>query len=280
MRFYGRTQVPESHNTLVEWLHVHTGQPLKEVDWEPPLPPLDQQDLQAQKIECSSFIPGAAKGIDALGSCTMNATTAKLSGLLTAADFLALPLALGAHGITLSNLTSMSDVVGGEELAIALYHLVTWLTGVPSEEWPTSDCGSSGPYIVQLLQRLGLIKGAQLASGAQNLVSLLQSGSVLEGTPFFYAWEEPAANGFVDGNGTGSDIQAAIDSGVAGGHETLITAIEKLSLTQTGQVIPEHTVFRVRNSWSKSWGDNGSFRIHCSTLAALSSYCDFRLLQP
>jgi C1A family cysteine protease len=32
----------------------------------------------------------------------------------------------------------------------------------------------------------------------------------------------------------------------------------------------------VRNSWSNSWGDNGSYRIHLSTLQRLSRYVDYK----
>lgn len=274
---YGRVQVPESHNTLARDLHLHTNEPLKTVDWEPPLAVIDQQDLLEQGIDCSTFIPDAMKGIDALGSCTMNATTAKLSSFLGTAEFLALPSKL--PGLTLPALTRLDDTVSAEKLAIGLYHLVTWSTGVPSQEWPRVDCGSSGPYIVELLQRLQIAKGALVASGAQNIASLLQKGAVLQGTPWLNPWEEPGPDGFIDGDGTHDTLAAQIQQGVAGGHETLITAIEKIELTQTGRVISHNTVVRVRNSWSKAWGDNGSCRMHLSTLDALASYCDFRLLQ-
>ena len=274
--FYGRIQVPESHNTLATWMHLDKGEALKEVDWEPPLGVLDQQDLVAQHIDPSTFIPNAAQGIDALGSCTANATTAALAQFLGPEEFLACPTEFTA--LKLKPIANMDDTKGAEEFAIGFYHLVTWLTGLPSEEWPTTDCGSSGPYIVELLQRAGIAKGAKVASGAQNIVSLLQQGPLLQGTPFLYDWEEPDANGFVDGDGSGDTIEQQIQDGIAGGHETLITAIEKLSLTETGRVQSHETVLRVRNSWSKSWGDNGSFRIHLSTLVTLGSQCDFRLL--
>lgn len=273
---YGRVQVPESNNVLAQWTHLHTDEALKEVDWEPPLAVLDQQDLQAQAIECSTFIPDAMAGIDALGSCTMNATTAKLSSFLGASDFLTLPSRL--PGLTIPSVLQMDDAVGAEKLAIGLYHLVTFSTGIPSQEWPRVDCGSSGPYIVELLQHMSLAKGALVASGSQNLVSMLQKGAVLQGTPWLNPWENPDAQGFIDGDGSAVTVREQINQGVAGGHETLITAIEKLALTETGRVVPHQTVLRVRNSWSKSWGDNGSCRLHASTLDTLGSYCDFRLL--
>lgn len=157
-----------------------------------------------------------------------------------------------------------------------LEYQVTDQTGQPSQEWPPTDCGSTGLYVCDELQKRGVASGHKTASGATNLVSLLQVGTVIQGTPFFNAWMEPDGLGFVDGNGSLSALQAAIRSGVAGGHETCITAVEDLSVTATGQVDPAKTVLRVRNSWSASWGDHGSFRLRASTLEMLGSYVDFK----
>lgn len=274
---FGRFQTAEPLSVLAEWTHVAQDETLKEVSHPPAVDVLDQEDLLEQDIKVSTFITGATD-VDALGSCTMNATTAKLSSLLTPAQFLALPATLAAHGITIPDIQSMEDVVGAEKLAIALYHLVTFLTGTPSSEWPTVDCGSSGPYIVQLLVALKLIKGAKIAHGAQNIASLLQQGSILMGTPWLNAWMEPGALGMIDGNGSSSVLEAQIKQGVAGGHETLMWEIEKLVLSATGQVEPEKTILVHRNSWTKSFGDEGNYRSHLSTWVTLGQYSDFRLL--
>lgn len=266
-RFYGRYAVAEPPHALLS-LHMHDGvSPLREVDWEPKNGVLDQSDLFRQGIRVSQFIPGA-KDIDALGSCTFNANTSALSNVMPEVSYL-----------RVTGASSYDDTVTLEKFAITCYHEGTDQTGDPSQEWPPTDCGSSGPYIVSFDKSQGWIAGQLVASGAQNIVSLMQEGGVLQGTPFFNSWEEPNAAGFVDGDGSVSAIQHAINSGVAGGHETYLSAIEKLTLLQGGQVDPFNTVLRFRNSWSKSWGDNGSGRIHLSSLVAIGQYCDFRRLR-
>jgi hypothetical protein len=247
-------------------LHIHKGAQLKEVDHEPPMGVLEQENFGAQGIDTSAVVPGAPK-VDALGNCVLNAGAVALSAVMTAPNY------FQATGIT-----SYADTVGGEKFAIRSYQGCTDQTGSPASEWPPTDCGSSGPYLVQYMKSLKLISGQQIAHGSQNLVSLLQSGCVLEGGPFLNAWEQPPASSIVDGNGSASQLEDQIKLGVAGGHETLITAIVRLRLTTTGVVIPEQTIVRVRNSWGATFGDKGSFYIHLSTLVALGSYYDFRQL--
>lgn len=269
---YGQLHVAEPlHNLML--IHRHAGQPLREVDHEPPLAVLEQENFAAQGIDTSALVPGAPK-VDALGNCVLNAGTAAVS-------FLGAPVYskyLDALNLPVSTVGLFADAKMGEEAAIVAYHGCTDQTGSTSSEWPPTDCGSSGVYLVEFLQKLGIVTSQKIAHGAQDICSLLQTGPVLEGCPFFNAWEDPANNGFVDGNGTSSDIERAIRSGVAGGHETLQSAIVRLTLSATGLVVPEHTILRVRNSWGKSWGDHGSFFIHLSSLVALGGYADYRQL--
>lgn len=263
---YGRYQAAEPLSALAS-LHTHKGEKLHEVDHEPKNGVLDQSDLHAQGILCSEFIPGAGNP-DALGSCTCNADTSALSLVLPEDEYL-----------KVTGASSYSDTTELEKFAITTYHGVTDQTGDPGQEWPPTDCGSTGAYVYQYDHANGWVGSQQIAHGAQNIVSLLQHGGILQGTPWFFAWEQPDVHGFVDDDGTPEALQAAINSGVAGGHETFISAIEKLVLSATGAVIPEQTILRCRNSWSQSWGDAGSFRLHLSTLVMLGGNCDFRQIR-
>ena len=174
--------------------------------------------------------------------------------------------------------TGLDDVVGVERYAIGFYHVDTDQTGDLSTEWPPTDCGSSGADVVTELESLGAISSDRVTSGANNLVSLLQTDGVMMGSPFFYSWEQPDPQGFIDGDGSPEALQAAIRSGLAGGHETYISGIEALQLTETGLVIPSKTILKVRNSWSNTFGLGGSFLVHLSTLINLGSQCDYRQL--
>lgn len=264
MHVYGQFHVPEPLENLLH-LHQHHGEALTTVDHEPKIGVLEQENFDQQNIDTAKIVPGAPK-VNALGNCTANAATAALSNVLTQQRF-----------FQVTGCASYEDTRQGEIFAISYYNGETDLTGKPGTEWPPTDCGSSGPYVVQYAEKLGLVTGQKIAHGPQNLVSLLQLDGVMEGGPFLNAWEDPPAGAVVDGNGSVSTLESQVQQGVAGGHETFISAIESLSLTETGVVEPAKTIFRVRNSWGGSWGDSGSFYVHLSTLVALGSYYDFRV---
>jgi hypothetical protein len=257
---FGRYAVAEPFRA--EAIHFHQGGPLREVDHEPPVPVLDQEDLEAQGIDTSALIPGAQR-LDALGSCTANASTVSIAERWKAAKGSLPP---GISG----------DATNDEEWAIRFYHACTWQTGDPSQEWPPADCGSTGLYCCTEAERQKLATGYKTASGITNVASLLQAGTVIIGAPWFYKWMQPDSGGFVDGDGSLESLESAIESGVAGGHETCIAALEKLALTGTGAIDERNSHFRVRNSWSASFGDHGSYRIHLSTLAMLGSNADYK----
>lgn len=272
---YGRYQAPEPPNALAE-LHVHKGGELKTASHVSPLAILDQSDLLEQGIHCSKFVPGCHVDPDALGSCTSEATQGWAAWGLTEVEWLTFCHRL-VNGDPEHAPTSLADAVGAQRAAISFYHACTAQTGDPSTEWPPTDCGSSGVYVVSELERLDVIGGAKIAHDPTSLCSLLQSGPVLVGSPFLLAWEQPDnPSAIVDGDGSASNLEAQIRLGVAGGHETLIETIEAITVTPSGVVDPFTTILGVRNSWSKSWGDEGHFRIHLSTLAMLGQYVDYR----
>ena len=267
---FGRHAVADPPRYDLLWFH--RGEAWTVVDHEPPVSVLDQEDLLAQGIHTSELVPGAPD-VDALGSCTCNAGTVSLAERLYAAT---------GDPHTLVNAGLMPDVQEyansptatrvNEEFAIKLYHAVTDQTGDPAQEWPPTDCGSTGLYVCQELIRRGLARSYRAATTVQAALSLLGQGTVIMGAPWFNAWMEPDAHGFVDGDGSLDALADAIGSGVAGGHETCLTAIEHVGNDLNDVVI------RVRNSWSASWGDHGSYRVHASTLQHLGGHCDFKQL--
>lgn len=271
---YGRVQVPEPPSALTA-LHLHDGSALKEADHETPLGVLDQSDLVAQGIHTSRFIPGCKQDAQALGSCTANTAIEAMACLLSEQQFVKFCRSLVADP-NAETATSFHDVKGAERAAIGFYHTCTDQTGDTASEWPPTDCGSSGPYMFELLKRLGVISGQKITHPGEGLISLMQHGAVCTGSPFFSSWEEPDAHGFIDGDGSSSSLETAIRSGVAGGHEFLTTRVEKLTLLPTGQVDPYKTILGHRNHWTSGWGLKGRFRSHLSTWVMLGPQTDWR----
>jgi hypothetical protein len=247
---------------LIHWHHAETT--LTEVNHQIPFGPLDQEDLLKQGIFTDELIPGAIRA-DALGSCTANASMASLGERLTAA------------GKDLSVAGLSQDVVNNEKQAIRFYHATTFQTGNPAQEWPPQDCGSTGLFCCTELERQELITSYQTATGALNLLSLLQGGTVIMGGPWFMSWMNPDADGFVDGDGSLDALQAAAASGIAGGHETCARAIPQLAQAADGQVDLQQTVIQVRNSWSDQFALSGDYRLHASTLEYLAGQFDFKM---
>jgi hypothetical protein len=274
---YGRYQVAEPPANLAALHFRDASVTLKTVDHETPIGVLDQSDLIAQGIHASRFIPGCKHDPEALGSCTAETWLEAIARKLPQALLLEMCKGLINHAASASP-TGYEDVHGLQRAAIAFYYKCTHQTGEAGQEWPPTDCGSSGPYIVDESISLGVSKGQKIAHGADNIVSLLQTDGLLMGSPFFFSWEEPASDGFIDGKGRVADLEAAISSGLAGGHETYMSAIEKLTVLPTGHVDPFNTTLRHRNHWTKGWGDEGCFRSHLSTWTLLGNQVDLRQL--
>lgn len=269
---FGRVQ--SAPPMRMDRLVVHDGSKLTEIAHDIPIPVLDQEDLIEQGIDTSELVPGAQK-VDALGSCTCNAGVAHLAERWVAAgkDLPSIALAWKS-GLAVG--LSATDAVHNESVAIQLYHLVTDQTGDPSSEWPPVDCGSSGYCVCTELERMGVASTYKSASGVTGALALLQMGTVMQGTPWFYAWMEPDSQGFIDGDGSMDALQAAIDSGVAGGHETLQRGIPQLAQLANGTVDLRNTVIKVRNSWTATFGLAGDFLVHASTLGWLAQYIDYK----
>ncbi|GHE80100.1 hypothetical protein GCM10014715_39330 [Streptomyces spiralis] len=246
----GRHQVLDARS--LQWVHEHTGAALKPVQHTPRIPVLDQEDLFAQGIHLSQVIAGA-EDVDALGSCTGNAGTAGVSLLLDDAE-------AKAAGLDLADPKSV------EEWAIGLYAEATGLDDADGT-FPPADTGSSGLAIAKALKRRGLVGHYRHATNATAVASLLQTGGLLFGVPWFKAWFEPDRYGFIDGGDWES-------SPLAGGHEIFVTGLEQVVQDHAGRVEPGSTVIRFRNSWSRSWGDDGDGLMTLATYQRLRRYID------
>ncbi|MFF3493747.1 hypothetical protein ACFYWS_20610 [Streptomyces sp. NPDC002795] len=246
----GRHQVLDARS--LPWLHRHDGAPLKPVEHSPRIPVLDQEDLLAQGIRVSRLVAGA-EDVDALGSCTGNAGTAAVSLLLD-------------DGQARSAGLDLSSAKAAEEWAIGLYAQATGVDEFAGT-FPPDDAGSSGLGIAKTLKRRGLIGSYRHAATATDIASLLQSGPLLLGVPWFQAWFEPDAYGFVDSGNWAS-------SALAGGHEICVTGLERVVQDHAGRIEPESTVIRFRNSWSASWGDHGDGLMTLATYQRLRSRID------
>jgi hypothetical protein len=233
----------------------YAGDPLHTVEWAPKVPVLNQQDLIAQDIHTSSMFDGLTD-VDALGSCTANAATSVLSVLLDADT---------CHDAGLDT----TDAAAAERFAIGLYADATTCDEWLDYQWPADDCGSSGLGVSKALKERGLIDQYGHATTAEELCRDLQAGPVLAGVPWFNAWFEPTSTALLD------DITGWESSGVAGGHEVAVIAIEDLSTDRNGNLDYTRTILRIRNSWSSSWGDQGCFRMSLRVYQELRQAIDF-----
>jgi hypothetical protein len=267
LTLFGRKPAPEREALEAPEELIPIDQ-LKEVRWTPPIPVLDQEDLLAQDIHTSEFIQGETQDVDALGSCTAQASTASFAERLAAVKGVA---ALASVGI------SPTDTRANEIWAIKFYHAVTTAYGGPDGEWPPNDDGSSGIYCCDELEVRGLIESHKSATTVWGLLSLLQKGSAEVGGPWFNSMMTPDSNGFIDGDGSTAAIKRVIASGEAGGHERYVGAIIQLKLTSKGEIDLERTILEDRNSWDANWGPlGGSYRYHASFLQATLNQTDFK----
>jgi hypothetical protein len=230
----------------------YDGRPLRATAWEPRLPVLDQTNLVAQGIRTTQH--GLDHDMDALASCTGNAATALLSIILS-------PARAAAAGLETDNATA------AEHFAIGLYADATVVDQWQDRVWPSQDCGSSGLGIAKALRNRGLVDQYGHATTAEELCTLLQTGPVLMGMSWHAAFSAPDNLGFID-----SDPRWA-DSPVEGGHEVCVTALEDVAYND-GELDPDRTVLRFRNSWSSSWSDHGDGRFTLATYLAMRDQVD------
>lgn len=159
-----------------------------------------------------------------LGSCTGNA----MAGWLGCEPYCLEPVPEGAPDYD-------------EALAVKLYEVATRLDSFPGQ-YPPEDTGSSGLAVAKAARQLGFIGSYGHATSVAGLLHALQTAPVIVGVPWYSGFDTPDAHGMVHVSGA-----------VRGGHEFLIRGYTPGATLNDGVLLAD-------NSWSSSWGDNGSFR--------------------
>lgn len=187
-----------------------------------------------------------------LGSCTGNAGTYLYAEQLGVRR----PMASLA-GDALSEVAADLD----EKFAVELYHEATLNDPFPGS-YPPDDTGSSALGVCKALKAASKIAGYRWATTLHGFATLLQSGGVIMGLPWYEAFFNPDPAGFIDGVGWAS-------SPIAGGHELYVS-----SLLNWNPINPGASAIEFWNSWGPNWGLSGRGRMRLATYASLKGQID------
>ncbi|WP_329131564.1 hypothetical protein OG552_10535 [Streptomyces sp. NBC_01476] len=253
---FGRHQVLDART--LAYRRSYSGEPIKPADHEPNLPVLDQEDLIDQGIRTSELFPGL-DDLPALGSCGGNSGTEVAAALLT-------PVEATAVGL------DVTDAVAAEKYAIGVYSDATKRDEWHDVQFPSDDCGTSGLAIAKVLRSRGICDQYGTATTAEEFARDMGHGTCLFGMPWYQAWFEPTSSALLD------DVTGWENSPIDGGHLVTATALEKVTFTKTGDLDPKRTIVRLRNHWTTSWGDGGSFRLSLDLYQQISDQVD--IIQP
>lgn len=111
------------------------------------------------------------------------------------------------------------------------------------------DTGSTGPWSMTVLRKLGLIRTWHHCRTLHAALRLLNHGPISVGVPWYQSMFTPDAD---------HTIHLDTSSGLAGGHQVCIVAND----TRRRRV-------KIRNSWGAGWGDQGHAWISWDDLDAL-----------
>ena len=130
--------------------------------------------------------------------------------------------------------------------AIAIYSWATHHDPYPGA-YPPQDTGSDSLSVCKAAKKLGLISSYQHAFGLAHVLGALVLSPVIIGIPWMDSMFQVGSDGYLN-----------ISGKVAGGHEVALTGIDV-----------EHEYVTVQNSWSASWGVNGTALLRWNDLDSL-----------
>ena len=135
-----------------------------------------------------------------------------------------------------------------EALAVKVYSKATSLDGF-NGTYPPDDTGTDSTSASKAAKALGLIGGYLNAASLDLMVAALQTGPVNFACNWYSSFDNPQSSGLV-----------LISSGayVRGGHALCCRGVDV-----------DRQEFLLDNSWSTSWGLNGSFRLGYATAERL-----------
>lgn len=179
-----------------------------------------------QTVSHEEYLPVWNQG--QIGDCTANAAY----GCLVTAPF-------GHAGVDYT-----------ENDAVALYELETQLddSQIPGQ-YPPDDTGSSGPWSMMALHKLGLIAVWRHTRSLHVALRMLNRGPISAGMTWYMSMATPDADNVLH-------VDPA--SGIGGGHQVCIVANDT-----------ERRRVRIRNSWGSGWGDQGHAWLSWSDFDAL-----------
>ena len=119
------------------------------------------------------------------------------------------------------------------------------------DEWPGTDYeGTSVRAGAKALQKMGIIGEYLWAPDMAAIAkTVLEQGPVIMGTDWYNSMFEPDSKGL---------LSLDTSSGIAGGHAYVVNGYNVWT-----------NLFRIKNSWSRSWGIKGHALIHADDLGRL-----------
>lgn len=151
-----------------------------------------------------------------------------------------------AHALNTAPTHKKGQRIMKEPDAVSWYGPATAIDPFPGT-YPPDDTGTDINSLAKVLRDAGLIVSWEHAFGLDHVLAALQIKPICLGIDWHESMFTPDKDGFVHPDGN-----------VVGGHETLIREDH-----------PDSKYVLVRNSWGKSWGLNGHYKLTYDDLGTL-----------